>query len=329
MMDQLILEFPDQLKEALEIGRAATFTAPEHPIQHIVVAGMGGSGIGANFCIEFTAEECKLPFAVAKGYRLPGHVNEHTLVICSSYSGNTEETLECFEDAIARKAKVVVIASGGKLLAKAREHGLDHIAIPAGKPSPRACLGYSFVQQLFVLKGFGIVSDKAINAVEGSIALLREEQNDLRQRARALATGLHGKTPILYATDRNEPILVRLRQQINENAKVLCWHHSFPEMCHNELVGWREQNGHFAVLIFRDRDDYVRNQARIDICKAVFEEYAEAILEVWSKGENLVERSMYLVHLGDWISWYLAELRGVDAVEVKAIDFLKNELSKI
>jgi glucose/mannose-6-phosphate isomerase len=329
MMDQMILEFPDQLVEALEIGRKARFTAPARPLRNVVVAGMGGSGIGANFCLEFAGDECKLPFLVAKGYSLPAFVGEDTLVICSSYSGNTEETIECFEEALSRKAKIVVIASGGKLLAKALELGLDHIALPAGKPSPRACLGYSFVQQLFVMHGFGLISDRAIREVVASVSFLKTEQDDIRQRARALANGINGKTAILYSTDRSESAVVRLRQQLNENGKVLCWHHVFPEMCHNELVGWRAQNGHFAVLIFRHRDDYVRNQARIDICKDAFEQYADALMEVWSKGDNHVERSLYFVHLGDWISWYLSELRGVDAVEVKAIDFLKNELSKI
>jgi glucose/mannose-6-phosphate isomerase len=126
-----------------------------------------------------------------------------------------------------------------------------------------------------------------------------------------------------------EPVAVRLRQQINENSKALCWHHVVPEMNHNELVGWTEKNENLAVLYLRNDDDYSRNVVRMDINKKIIGQYAGDIIEVYSKGESLAEKALYLVHLGDWISWYLAELRGVDALEVNVIDFLKGELAKV
>jgi glucose/mannose-6-phosphate isomerase len=266
---------------------------------------------------------------VTKGYDLPEYVNENTLVICSSYSGNTEETLWSFEEALRKNAKIAIITSGGKLLAKAQEHGIDHIAIPGGKPSPRACLGYSFVQQLFLLHGYGLISDRTIQEVEKARELIIKEQDDIRAKAEMTANAIFEKTPIIYTTDRMEAVAIRLRQQINENSKALCWHHVVPEMNHNELVGWKNQPGKFAVMILRNADDFSRNAARIDINKEVIKQYTDTLIEIWSKGDSLVQRAIYFVNFGDWISWYLSALRGVDAMEVSAIDFLKGELAKI
>lgn len=328
-MDSLIREFPDQLLEAIRIGEQAKLTAAQHPIKNVLVCGLGGSGIGANFVIEFTRHEIRVPYAVTKGYDIPQYVDEHTLVICSSYSGNTEETLYSFEEALAKKAKIVCVASGGKLLEKAKQHGLDWIQVPPNKPSPRACLGYSFVQQLVILKFFGLIEGREIELVRQASDFLKAEEKDIVSRAEMVAQFLHEKYPIIYTTDRMESVAVRLRQQLNENAKILCSHHVIPEMNHNELVGWREQKGNFGVLIFRNHDDFARNQARLDIIKEVFREYAEGVIEIYSKGDNIVEKTLYLVYLGDFISWFMAELRGVDAVEVKVIDYLKGELAKL
>lgn len=329
MMDQLIAEFPQQLKEALEIGAAAKFTKNLKPIRNVLVAGLGGSGIGANFVIEFTRHECKVPFSVTKGYDLPAWVNESTLLICSSYSGNTEETLTTLELGIERNAKIVIITSGGKLLKRAQELGIDYIQLPAGKPSPRACLGYSFVQQIYILKHFRLIGKSLIADVRKALSLLKKEQKDIQKRAKILANSIHQKTTIIYTSDRMEAVAIRFRQQLNENAKVLCWHHVIPEMNHNELVGWTPQEGRFAVIMFRNSDDFKRNGIRMDITKDVVAQFADTTIELWSKGDSLCERSMYYVHLGDWVSFYLSELRsGTDANEVKVIDYLKNELSK-
>lgn len=329
MMDQLIAEFPQQLKEALEIGAAAKFTKNLKPIRNVLVAGLGGSGIGANFVIEFTRHECKVPFSVTKGYDLPAWVNESTLLICSSYSGNTEETLTTLELGIERNAKIVIITSGGKLLKRAQELGIDYIQLPAGKPSPRACLGYSFVQQIYILKHFRLIGKSLIADVRKALSLLKKEQKDIQKRAKILANSIHQKTTIIYTSDRMEAVAIRFRQQLNENAKVLCWHHVIPEMNHNELVGWTPQEGRFAVIMFRNSDDFKRNGIRMDITKDVVAQFADTTIELWSKGDSLCERSMYYVHLGDWVSFYLSELRsGTDAVEIKVIDYLKNELSK-
>ncbi len=330
MMDQLIQEFPDQLREALSIGQGIKVSPHAHPIHHVLVCGLGGSGIGGNFVSELTSEERKIPFLVSKGYQLPGYTNENSLIIFSSYSGNTEETLMAFDQALKTGAKIVCIASGGKLIDRAIANGFDYVQVPANKPSPRACLGYSIVQQIFILTKLGLISDKLSKEIDAAANLLDAEMEDIKNRADHIASFLEGKMPIIYCEDAIESVAIRLRQQINENSKMLCWHHVIPEMNHNELVGWRTHNKDLAVLLLRNKVDFSRNQLRMDINKEIINQYTNTFIEIHSKGNNKFERAMYLVHLGDWISWYLSERQPkIDAVEVEVINYLKSELGKV
>jgi glucose/mannose-6-phosphate isomerase len=326
MMDQLVARFPDQIKEALSIGENAVINPHAHKINKVFISGMGGSGIGANFVYEFVKDQCGVPYMVGKGYHIPAFVDQNTLAVASSYSGNTEETLSCFNQLIKTGAKIVIIASGGQLTALAEEHNLDIIRVPSDWPSPRACLGYSIVQQLYVLFKSGLINREPIDQILSSINLLENESSNIREKALHVAQMLHHKMPVIYTSDRMESVAVRFRQQINENSKMLCWHHVIPEMNHNEIVGWRDRYNDIAVVFFRNSDDFERNQMRMDICKEIVSQYAGSVIELYSKGNNLVERSMYLVHLGDWISVELATLRNMDAIEVKVIDYLKSAL---
>ncbi|WMX12809.1 MULTISPECIES: bifunctional phosphoglucose/phosphomannose isomerase [unclassified Aureispira] len=327
MMNVFIQEFPKQLKTALEIGEQATLSKHNQPIQNIVVLGMGGSGIGGEFVAEFVKDTCSVPFLSCKGYNIPAYVGKNTLVITSSFSGNTEETLNAFEEALKREAKIVCISSGGKLIEEAKRLNLDYIKIPSVQQPPRTCLGYSLVQQLFVLNYFGFASKQCIQDIKSSIALLEEQQDQIRVKAAQLARKMEGKFPVIYATDKMGAVTLRLRQQLNENSKILALNHVFPEMNHNELVGWREQIGQYVVLIFRSKDDLARNNKRIEISKDIIEKIADELLEIDCLGDSLIEQAMYAVHLGDWISWELAEARKMDSIEVNVIDLLKRELA--
>lgn len=327
-MDKLVAGFADQLREAIAIGNDIQMRPPVAEIRNIVVTGLGGSGIGGNLVSEIVGKELRVPFQVNKEYGLPNYVNENTLVICSSYSGNTEETLAAFADAIKANALIVCITSGGKLLELAKQYNLDHVVIPGGNP-PRACLGYSSVQQLYVLHQLGLISRQFESELNDTISLLERESEHIRSLAKAIAGQLQNRIPVLYTVTEMESVAVRFRQQINENSKMLCWHHVVPEMNHNELVGWRNRIGNWAPIFLRSREDYERNQQRIEINKSIVAQYAEHVMEIYAKGESHTERAFYLIHLGDWVSVYLAELNNVDAVEVKVIDHLKNELAKI
>ncbi len=318
----------DQLEEAVEIGRNASIRPLDGDVHHIYVAGLGGSGIGADFVASFIMHECKVPFIVKKGYSVPAYVGPQTLAIANSYSGNTEETLISYDQIRKNGARIICVASGGKLIDMAKRDGFDYVQVPSNWPSPRACLGYSLTVQLWVLQHLGFISDQYIKEIQSSIDLLRRESAQIKIKAEEIAQRLYRHIPVIYIEDRMEPVAVRLRQQINENSKALCWHHVVPEMNHNELVGWREKNESLAVLYLRNEDDYSRNVTRMDINKKIISQYVDEIIEVTSKGNTMIERALYLVHLGDWISWHLAQLRGVDALEVRVIDYLKGELAK-
>ena len=144
-----------------------------------------------------------------------------------------------------------------------------------------------------------------------------------------LAEKLHRKIPVIYSQANYAGVCERFRQQINENSKMLCWHHALPEMNHNELVGWTIPNDKLAVVFFRNENDYERTKARMELTRTLVSRYTPYVFDVYSKGSTLLQRSMYLIHFGDWVSWYLAEIRQIDATEVKVIDFLKGELGKL
>ncbi|MBK7936898.1 MAG: bifunctional phosphoglucose/phosphomannose isomerase [Lewinellaceae bacterium] len=328
-MNKMIARFPEQLEEALKIAERVSLHKHTAPYRSVFISGLGGSGIGGNFVSEFVRPLCKLPVVVSKGYHAPNWVNKHTLAICSSYSGNTEETLSTFEQLLATGAKVVCIASGGKLIELAKAQGLDYVQLPTGWSSPRACLGYSVVAQLGVLRAAGLIPLKLFTSVKNAQKLILKEDADIQKRAKKIAGFLAEKTPVLYIADHMEAVAVRWRQQINENAKMLAWHHVVPEMNHNELVGWRNNRPDVAVVWLRNRDDFQRTAVRMDINKEIVEHFTGSSIEVWSKGKSPLEKAFYLVYLGDWMSYFLAEIRDVDPVEIKVIDYLKGELAKV
>lgn len=326
-MDQLISGFPSQLKEALEIGVKAKIRPASNKIGNIVVSGLGGSGIGGNLTAQLVSDQLKVPFIVNKDYFLPGFVGPESLVIISSYSGNTEETVNAFGQAIDKGARVICVTSNGKILEEAKSRDLDYIQIPGGNP-PRACLGYSFVQQLFILHQLGLTDDRIIRELDNAVKLIEGLQETIRALAAELSQKLIGKIPVIYACTPYEPVAVRFRQQLNENSKILCWHHIIPEMNHNELVGWRDNYENIAALFLVNEDDYPRNSQRINLNKGIIAKYASSVHEIRSIGDNATERNIYLIHLTDWISWYLSQIRNMDATEVNVIDYLKGELAK-
>ncbi|MCB9335980.1 MAG: hypothetical protein H6586_07515 [Flavobacteriales bacterium] len=180
-----------------------------------------------------------------------------------------------------------------------------------------------------LLEHYGVVSENYTSQFNSAISLIENEEHNIIEEAKKVTEKLFNKIPVIYADAWYEGVAVRFRQQINENSKMLCWHHVIPEMNHNELVGWTTKNEDLAVVIFRNDDDYFRTQKRMEVNKTVFEKYTSTILEIYSKGKTRLERSLYLIHLGDWVSYLLAEKKGVDVVEVDVITHLKNELAKI
>ena len=327
-MNDYINDFSNHLREAIEIANNTTLSPYTKEIRNILICGLGGSGIGGTIVSDIISSKVNIPIAATKDYSIPNFVNEHTLVIANSYSGNTEETLYALEKCQARGAEIAVITSGGKLKTIAEENKYNKIIIPGGQP-PRAMLGYAFTELFFMLNHYGIIDDSFKNDFNKAIALLDTEKSDIQKQAMDLAMKMYKQTPVIYVANGFEGVAVRFRQQINENSKMLCWHHVVPEMNHNELLGWRTNVDGLAVVYFRNKCDYDRNQIRMDINKKVISEYTKNITEIWSKGGSLIENSLYHINFGDWVSWYLSEMNNVDAIEIDVIDFLKGELAKI
>lgn len=327
-MNELVAAFPEQLIKAKQIAAESKLKTAAHPIKNILISGLGGSGIGGSIVAELVEQKSPVPVHVTKDYFCPAFVNENTLAIICSYSGDTEETIQVLQEAAEKKPQVVVITSGGKAKEWAEKNNSGIILIPGGMP-PRSCIGYSLVQILHVLDFYGLAKMDYRQDIDKSVSFLKNKQNEIKAEAQKIAENIYRKTPVIYSSGANEGVAVRFRQQLNENGKMLCWHHVLPEMNHNELVAWVSAQPQLVVLFFRFPDEYVRTTHRIEFCKKIISKFCPDIIEMHALGESPLQRSLHLIHLGDWISCYVADLKKVDAMDISVIADLKNELSGV
>jgi glucose/mannose-6-phosphate isomerase len=327
-MKTYVENFPAQLEEALSIaGKVNLSGINKNSVQHIFITGLGGSGISGTILSELVADSCPFPILVNKDYSLPAYVGTNTLVIACSYSGNTEETIAVLNAALEKKAQIICISSGGKVSEIATQHKLSLIAIPGGNP-PRASFGYPFVQLLKIFEVLNFSKPGFTTQLENVIAVMRSGKNEITGLANEIAEKLHGQLPVIYSISGNEGVAVRFRQQINENSKMLCWHHVIPEMNHNELVGWVDKHPNISVVALRTSTDHPRSVKRLEICKEIISPLVKSWIEISPKGNTKLEQTLYLIHLTDWVSCFLADLKAIDPVEVKVIDRLKNQLAQ-
>ena len=326
-MQKLIEAFPDHLSDGLRIGKNAVLQKGKAEIKNVLIEGLGGSGIAGTIIQNIYYYKTNVPIVVNKNYQTPGFVNENTLFISSSYSGNTEESIFATNEAIEKKATISCITSGGELKNIALANHLNFIEIPGGNP-PRAMLGYSFVQQLFLLRHYGIIESGFEKDLENAIVLLKKESENIKTEAKKVAQFLFNKLPIIYCDATYEGVALRFRQQINENSKMFCWHQVIPEMNHNELLAWKNKREDVAVIFLRNISDFTRNKKRMEINIKIISEFCDSIHEIWSLGESDIEKSLYFIHLCDWASIYLADMQNIDATEIRVLNYLKEELFK-
>jgi glucose/mannose-6-phosphate isomerase len=326
-MRRLIEEFPNHIQDALKIGEESKISSATG-ISNVIVCGLGGSGIGGTVVSRFVQSDCPVPMLVNNNYQLPSFAGENTLVIVSSYSGNTEETVSSLKEAISIGCHVVCITSGGQVQELASENGLDLIMIPPGNP-PRSMFAYSTIQILYVLNAFGLIDASFVQDLKECAEHLRSKQKDIEASAGEVAKSISGRLPVIYAESRLEGVAVRWRQQFNENSKMLGWSNVFPEMNHNELVGWDTAGNNIAVLLLKDGNEYGRNTLRQDICSDIFRKKCDTILNIVADSGPDISRIFELIHIGDWISLILAENRGIDPDSIDNINLLKSELNKI
>lgn len=328
MMKDLIDAFPPNLAEALAIAKNHTISAPRNEIRNVVICGMGGSGIGGKIVSQWLEEDLRVPVNFCQDYHLPSFVNEYTLVIASSYSGNTEETLISLATAVEKNAMIIAVCSGGQLEVLCQEKGYEYIKVPGGNP-PRSALAYSLVQLVYIFGELGLSNKAKMTDLDTASKLLLAKKTEIQAKAMELAKLIGNRTPIFYTVARYEGVAVRAKQQFNENSKKLGWMHTIPEMNHNELVGWGGGSNDFAAIFLDSGDVVDRNRRRIEISLDRVRSKTDAVMTVLAEGNNLIERSIYLIHLVDWASLYHAELHNVDSIEIEIIDYLKDELSKL
>lgn len=338
-MARLLIQFPHQVEDAIQIGE--NFGKPRSlrgPFDKVVFIGMGGSAIGGDVIRSLTASELAVPVWVWRHYDLPPFVDRKTLCIFSSYSGNTEETLSAFQQGRKTGLQSVIMTSGGELGRLSERHSVPWIRIPAGYP-PRTALGYSVFPVLKLLSNLKIVKWDA-TAVHETLSCLKSlgKQCDLEMPlddnpAKQLARDLHSRWVVIYAgTELLDTAALRFRNQIEENAKAMASHHTLPEMNHNEILGWqfpKEKIPGTACVFLRDGKDHPRIRLRMEFTKNHISSQGAPVFEIHSRGKSRLARLFTAIHLGDWVSLYLAFLYGIDPTPVAVIECLKKELAKV
>ena len=328
---------PSHFEDAWQNNQDVELPFSRDQIQNVTVAGMGGSAISGDVVRCLLQSQCPVPILVNRHYELGQYVNKHSLVFVSSYSGNTEETLSALAEARERGAKIVCITSNGRVMEQAKEAGYPLYTLPSGFP-PRSALVYLTVPLLQALQRLELAEDpwpaiqETIQVLNRLRELYQPDNETVQNIPLTAAKMVKGKIPIVYsAAGLLEVAGVRWRGQFSENAEILAYSNVFPEMNHNEIVGWGQQaelDRQLQVIYLRDRQDHPRIKLRMDVLREVIEATTNPILEIWSEGESELARLFSMIFTGDLASVYLAALLGVDPTPVKKIDYLKETLAK-
>ena len=329
-----IAGFPHQIKKSFSIMGNWIPQNNYIDIQAIIVLGMGGSAIGGDVARVISQNSCTVPILVNRSYNIPAWVDARTLVLASSYSGSTEETLSAFAQCRERNCPIIVLSTGGKITELANEYKLDIVTVPSGF-QPRASLGFSFSLILILLNRLGFVQRETVKMVENSLESLEtlaSELNRSENPALTIAKQIHNTCPIIYGSeDLTWVAALRFRGQLAENAKMLSFHHHFPEQNHNEIEGWtvnQDIMSRLSIVWLKDEEDHLGTRARMRISSTLLESSAGSQLEISQSGENRVERLLKLIHFIDWVSYYAALLNNVDPTPVHRIQELKLKISE-
>ena len=326
MLDD-VLNQPHQLEDALWRVESAGI-APLDTRGGLVVCGMGGSAIGADLAWGAIGDRARRPLLTSREYAPPPWVSEDTLVLCSSYSGDTEETLAAYAAAGERGAPRVVMTTGGELAEAARADGVPVIGVPSGMP-PRVAVAYMTVGALEVAALAG-VTDSLRDEIDAAAALLRElaeewgPSGDAGSEPKALARALQGQVPVVYGAELAAPAAVRWRSQLNENAETPAFDGVLPEMDHNEICGWGQPT--FTAVFLEDDEQHPRIKERVELTADIVAAAGSPVERVRSRGRTRTERLLSLVFLGDLLSLYLAVLNGVDPTPVARLEEVKQRL---
>ncbi len=321
-------------QEAADIAAGILINYPKP--NNIIITGMGGSAIGGEILKDWAKNKIQVSIEVNRDYHLPAYANEKTLVLVTSYSGDTEESLSAFLDAVRQKCMIYCISSGGALVEHAERLNIPYLQVPAGMP-PRAALPYMLMPLLTVLEKLKLVSGIAKDLDEALPFLEQIERENAANTpvkdslAKTLAANIEGFIPIVYGFGIYCGVARRFKQQLNENAKMAAKWDNLPEFDHNEIVGYEKAENiadGFAAIFIRDKNEPVEIKSRIEITKGVMEPSGVGIYDVYSQGKSSLAKMLSIIAIADFTSIYLAILRGIDPTPVEAINKLKGELKK-
>jgi glucose/mannose-6-phosphate isomerase len=304
--------------------------------KNVVVVGMGGSAIGGDLLHDWLLDRVFSPVEVCRDYILPAYANEETLAFIVSYSGDTEEALSALLDAVKRKCMIVAVASGGNLISFARKLRLPYITVPSGL-QPRVAVPYLFFPLAVTMEKMGLVRGKETELAEVIKVLkklAKENSAEVSQQnnsAKKLAWELRSTIPVVYGFRQYRSVAVRFKSELNENSKIPSKWEVFPELNHNDVVGWEASEGlvkRFTVVLIRDKDEPPEIRNRIKATKKLVLTKVRKTMEVYAVGESSLAKMFSVLFIGDLASIYLAILLGVDPAPVKIITAMKKEMQK-
>ncbi|HET9121658.1 MAG TPA: bifunctional phosphoglucose/phosphomannose isomerase [Solirubrobacterales bacterium] len=323
MLDS-VRALPEHLRDALwriETARAPTMEAPA-----AFVCGMGGSAIGGDLAVAALSDRLTKPMLVARGYELPSWAPPGSAVLCSSYSGQTEETLACYAAAEAVGAQRLVATTGGELAELARRDGVPVIGLPAGL-QPRAAVGYMFCVAA-ELAALALAGPRINTEIDAAASHLGAAFESAAAGASEIASQIGDAVPVIFGGSLTAPVAYRWKTQLNENAKSPAYSAYVPEADHNELEGWSGAQGRFVAILLEDRDQHPRERRRFELTAKAIEPQAAAVIMLETEGETRTERILHAVMLGDLVSIELADAHGVDPLPVEGIESFKRELGR-
>ncbi len=317
-MKSVIQGFPNQIRQAYKLGDDLNL---EGNIDQIIIAGMGGSAIAGDLLKAYLSD-VKIPITVCRDYELPSTADKESLVIISSYSGNTEETISAYKDALRKFCKIICITSGGRIQEIATSNRTPIVKIPKGI-QPRAALAYSFFPMLKLMETFRIVESKKAE-VERVVKTL--DKQVFMNTGLAIAEKLVDKTILVYASEKFRPVAYRWKTQLNENSKTMAFANTFSEMNHNEISGFANMNAKYHCIILRNDEDNHRIKKRMDITKKHLKNKSVDVTDINITGDTYLTKIFSAIYVGDWTSYFLALKYMIDPTPVKDIENFKKEL---
>jgi len=331
-----IYRLPEQIQETQEIVKD-THLENIYKVDNIIISGMGASGITGEIIQKLFRDRLNIPIYINRRYDLPKWAHKNTLLISQSYSGNTEETLSAFKNGFQKRCKIIGISSGGKLEEYCKGREVPHIKIPSNYP-PRTATGYILFSSILALKNIGILNFDLDAEIQDSISVTDELRNHVNKEkketeniAKQIAKKIHGLIPQIYGYNEYVPIARRWCTQFNENSKIHSRSNVFPELNHNETVGYdapERLNKNHSVILIRDQQEPPEIRNRIETTADLVLINANKVMEIKAKGEGKLAKMLSIMCIGDYTSVYLAILQKKDPTPVKIIDRVKSELAK-